>query len=121
MKPLLLLTLLSASAYSQTPTLDKLTTKPNPTPEYQTSKEWFQKEGDSEDSELSMLKNRIDMPTSSAKYKKVPFDELLKLTQQLGGAAQYTGQGSLQDSQIRRLLNPNTGLSPLCNGHPLLT
>ena len=85
MKPLLLLTLLSASAYSQTPTLDKLTTKPKPTPEYQTSKEWFQKEGDSEDSELSMLKNRIDMPTSSAKYKKVPFDELLKLTQQLGG------------------------------------
>jgi hypothetical protein len=80
MKLLLFILVLPALGFAQ-PTLNELATHPKPAPKYQKpSVTWCPKEGQSgSDTELNLLKNRVDVPAIS-KFHKVPIDEVLGLS-----------------------------------------
>lgn len=74
---LVILTLLIPSLiYAQS--LEKLSKLRKPKPAYQRTVDWCAKEGDGEDTELSLVKNRIDI-LDRKKYHVVSFDEILKM------------------------------------------
>jgi len=63
--------------YIEAQTLEDLSKLPKPTPVWQKNDDWCPKGGDGDDTELSLVKNRIDIPKAVKAYHAVDFDEVL--------------------------------------------